>query len=295
MLIISAVTAKSQNIVIPYDSDYMQDFYASTLKVCLVGDEKYDAAITAAVKENWTLTKFDFIDYKEVKSKKVINDKTSSFLLPLSLTKFSEPHLTPNLIFSWRMLNDNRWLCILPGGRKAVLNYSEYDIISYSPLDNFNLESNILQCSYRIGLMIKSMQDAIIIARDKKMKGAPFNILKNVLGEINLKATVLKTKTLLVNENLLTSKNEKGKFSLTEDVLKSYGFKYKIASQQEVETLIKNKDKNFCYFCPVFGGYKDIYIYNLENSEVIYATYELKGTTVDNDDISKLNKVISSN
>ena len=285
----------SQNIIIPFDSEYMQDFYSSTLKICLVGDEKYDAAIKEAIQKNWTLTKFDFIDYKDVKEKKVINDKTSSFLLPLSLTKYSEPHLSTNLIYQWRMLNDNRWLCILPGGRKAVLNYSEYDIIAYSPFDNFNLESNILQSYYRLGLMIKSMQDAIIITRDKKMKAAPFNLLKNILDEISLKAGILKTKTLLINQSLLSNKNEKGKFAITEEILKSYKFNYKIVSQNEIETAIKNKDKNFCYFCPVFGGYKDIYIYNLENMEPIYGTYQLKGTTVDSDDISKLNHTVTTN
>lgn len=287
--------ANAQNITLHYDDAYMQDFFNSTLKVCLVGDAKYDAAIKEAVQNNWTLTKFEFINNMDLKDKKIIQDKTSSFLVPLSLSDLGDPHLTPNLVYQWKMLNDNRWLSILPGGRKSILDYRDYNIIVYSPFDNFNLESNILLCSYRLGLMIKSMQDAIIISRDKKIKGAPFNVLRDVLSQINLKANVLKSKTLLVNENLLKNKNEKGKFAITEEILKTYKFKYKIVSQQEIETAIKSKDKESCYFCPVFSGGKDIYIYNLENMEVIYGTYEMKGTTVDNGDISKLNQAISSN
>lgn len=287
--------SNSQNITLHYDDAYMQDFLNSTLKVCLVGDSKYDAAIKEAIQNNWTLTKFEFINNMDLKDKKVIQDKQSSFLVPLSLSNLGDAHLTPNLIYHWKMLNDNRWLSILPGGRKSILDYRDYNIIVYSPFDNFNLESNILQCSYRLGLMIKSMQDAIIISRDNKIKGAPFYVLRDVLDQINLKANILRNKTLLVNENLLKNKNEKGKFSMTEEILKTYKFKYKIVSQSEIESSIKNKDKEACYFCPAFSGSKDIYIYNLENMEVIYAIYEMSGTTVDKGDISKLNQAVGSN
>lgn len=286
----------SQNIVLPSDQEYMQDFFKSTLKVCLVGDEKYDAAIKEAVQNNWTLTRFEFIDYKSAKDKKVLQDKTSSFLMPLSVTRIgSESHFTPNYIATWRMLNDNRWLCILAGGKKSIFDYSDYFFIAYSPFDNFNLESNILQSSYRLGLMIKSMQDAIVVTRDKKIDGASLNLLKKTLAELSSKAGILKTKTLLVNENLFKIKNENGKFSLAEELLKTYAFKYKVVSQQEIEAAIKNMDKESCYFCPVFSGCKDIYVYNLENGELIYGTYQFKGTVVDKGDISDLNKAIDSN
>jgi len=108
------------------------------------------------------------------------------------------------------------------------------------------------------------------------------------------KAGILKTKTLLVNENLLKNENYKKKISLTAEVLKAYKYNYKVVPQSEIEEAIKNKDKQYCYLCPVFESNKNIFIYNLETGETIYGTYERKGMEVTKEDISKLNAAVSS-
>jgi hypothetical protein len=285
--------AIAQNTCMPYTDEDIQNLFTSTTKVALLGNEEYDAAIKNAVEQYWTITKVEYFNYADFVKNKMYKDKSSSFLLPFVYHYFDDRFKADD-IRVWNFAGTDLWLSVVMGGRYEVARYSDYSVIAYAPIDNYANEMHMFNCSYRLGLMVKGMQDAIMTVKNKSMKAAPLNQLRNVLSEMSKKAGMLKTKTLLVNENLIKNQNFKDKFSLTDDALKAYKFNYKVVPQSEIEAAIRNKDKQYCYLCPVFYSNKSIFINDLETGEVIYGTYAAKGLDVTKDDISKLNAAVSS-
>jgi hypothetical protein len=290
---LTSQTARAQNTCMSYNDEEFKSFFSTTTKVALVGNENYDKAIKEAIDQYWTITKVEYFNYSDLVKNKMLKDKSASFLLPF-VFNYHDLNFESDDLRVWNFAGTDIWLCAVMGGRSGSKSYTDYSLLSYAPIDNYANEMNMFNCSYRLGLMVKGMQEAIMIVKNNSLKAAPLNQLRAVLKEMSAKAGVLKTKALLVNENIINDKNFKGKQSLTADVLKSYKYTYKVVPQAEIETAIKNKDKQYCYLYPVFASNKNVFVSDLESGEIVYGTYAAKGLDINKDDIAKLNAAIAA-
>lgn len=280
-----------------------RDPLSKVVKVALIGDEKYDNAIKASMEKYWKVSKFEFIDYKTLsddhRKNAMLKDSNNVFLLPLVF----DPDEFQNYIANFlplktkRFLNFNIWMAMIEGENlqpeNSIHHFGLTHNFAFAPFDCWGYEADITNIAYRMDLVIKSMNDVIEIARDKHLKEDYQKGIKEIVEMYNKKAKTLKGKTLLVNEKVVTEKNNDKKITLKPDVLAAYKGPYQVVSPEEIEKKIKSREPGYAFLCPAINNAKDLFVYDLETMEVVFAIHDRKGLTIDKSDISELNSAVN--
>jgi hypothetical protein len=269
LLILISIFAVCQNISygqklihnITTTTKRLNQFLENTLIVVGGGQEKFDSHLKSAFQKYWTITKFEFIPIEELNTK--IANKSNSFFVPV-VGVYGE-HDVWYKIDPKEKFRELDQLVLINGGEKSIKEYHEGISIAVEGI-NENFESNFLDMEMRLDYIVKSFNDLLILARDHELKEAN----EEFRQEKEKKVAVLKTKTLLIDENLTKIKNSLKSIPLDSELLKSYPYKYKIVSHEEAVQIINSDNKEYCYFFPSLSGAMHIEVYDVETKEPIY-------------------------
>ena len=178
----------------------------------------YNDHIKEAVKEYWTATEFEFIDIKQYN--KLRRNYKASFLIRTRVNFEKDKSET-----------DYTFLSLLMGTNKASSMSRMPDLCSF-PLSYYNVDYD--KYTYKLGAIVHFMQNHVTLLKENPKISA-----RNVLKYYNKNTSDLEGKTLYV------LKDELAKDCNTEAKIKSfYSGKIKIATQEEIEKVIVNKDKD---------------------------------------------------
>lgn len=190
----------------------------------------YNSAIKKAIQNYWTLTEVEFID--ETKYRKLKGSYRNSFI---RRTKVNFEKDKSNTSYTF--------LSALLGSNKGSMS-SMPDLISF-PLSYYNVDYD--KYIYKLGAIIKFMQNHIILTRDNP------SVIdnKNALRYYNKNTEDLKGKTLyVIKEELDKSVNTNSKIKAL------YPGKVVITTGEEIEKIIANKDPDAVFLHKV-GPSKD--------------------------------------
>ena len=190
----------------------------------------YNSAIKKAVETYWTLTPIEFIDATQYS--KLKKSYRNSFIIR---TKVNFEKDKSNTSYTF--------LSVLLGSNKGSMS-SMPDLCSF-PLSYYNVDYD--KYHYKMGAIIKFMQNHIILIRDNP------NVMgkKNVLMYYNKNTSDLKDKTLYV------IKDELDKDINTNSKIKPlYSGKVVITTAEEIEKIIAKKDPDAVFLHKV-GPSKD--------------------------------------
>jgi hypothetical protein len=181
---------------------------------------EYNMTIKEVVEKEWTLTPYEFIQFKDFESKR--KDPSYSFLI-LTEVRFEKDKTAAKYNF----------LNLLMGGNFFRINEMPSLVsvpLSYQGVD----ESGYI---YKLGTLIRFMQNHVKLIMDH-----PDLISSNIFKHYNDNIGDIKTKTLYVIESELANEVN------TEKRIKAvYPFKVKIVTPEEVEEAISSKDDNVVF------------------------------------------------
>ena len=180
MLLSLCFNIKSQIITSGTDSENFDKTMKSKTVVVLLGDTAYDNSMKRAMNQYWKITKFDFVNIKDIDTQ--ISDETKSFLLPLMIT-VTWKHEINSKYSDYSKLKC--WLTVINGGKKSIMKYSDNDPIAISPFNYWGNENDYKKCAYRLDYMIKGMNDAFETCKQNKHTGSYTKMVKNSINEIN--------------------------------------------------------------------------------------------------------------
>ena len=220
LLCLSGLSLHSQEHL-PNSSDYSQFYKTKTLVVLedqLFSD--FNDKIKEAVKQNWTVTEYEFISNAEFKKKRF--NSNYSFLLT-SLVTFKKDRTKASYNF----------LSLVLGGQAKEIGDMP-DLCSI-PLSYVKAEEE--NYIYKLTALVQFIQNHIALATKK-----PQIITENVLRYYNKNNARTKDKTIYVLKNEL----EYDINSLAK-IRKIYPGKVKMVEAEEIEKAIKNKDNNVIF------------------------------------------------
>ena len=276
-LFFSAMQNKSlaQFVGCDYESDNFRSFLYTKLLVVLDGSPKYNEALKQAVQEYWKSTPFQFIEASQVDY--WIENERYSFLMPLTIEEIRNNDIA---VYIKRF----NYLAVFVGGKGALKKYSKNDLIAYAPFDFDHLEKDKDESVYRLGLMVKSMQDAINIVQREKMTGNFEKLQTSLIEHYNKRASTLAKKTLLVNHDYFYPKFTKYDFG------RSFPYKYEITDGKTISQFIQNKDQKYLFMAKAYTNEKYLFIYNLFSGEVIFADFKVVGEVLSKKSIKSMVK-----
>lgn len=177
----------------------------------------YNIYIKKAIEENWQITPFKFVEYKEFKEMRA--DSSYSFLV---LTQTSFERDKSNVYYNFLNLllgADVKVIGEMPEFCSIPLSYSEVEEPRYPA---------------KLGVMLTFMQDHVkLIAENITLTG-----LKK-LSYYNKNANQVKNKILLV-----TSADLAGEVNTLKKIKATYSHDVRLVSEDEVEVAIENKAPN---------------------------------------------------
>ncbi|MCK7536683.1 MAG: hypothetical protein MZV63_39815 [Marinilabiliales bacterium] len=207
---------------IPSEADLNQ-FLNSKLYVVLESNPiaEYNFKIQESIKNEWTLTPYEFISVKDFES--MFNDPGKSFLM-MTQVVFENDQTKVRYNF----------LSMFLGMKEAKLIKELHDIAAI-PLAYTEVDEEFWV--YKMDALVRFMQNHIINMRDN-----PKMIKKNMLEYYNQNMKDIKQKTLyVIKEELAPNIN-------TEDKLKKiYPFSVKFVTSEEVEKAIYDRDPNVVF------------------------------------------------
>ena len=258
-----------------YESDNFRSFLFTKMLVVLDGPPKYDEALKQAINEYWKITPFQFIELSQVKY--WIENERYSFMMPITIEEIRNNDIAT-------YTKKFNYLAVFVGGKNSLKKYSHNDLIAYAPYDFDHLEKERGESTYRLGLMIKSMHDAITIIQREKMTGNYEQLQESLIDHYNKKASTLAKKTLLVNMDYFSSKFNKFDFS------HSYPFKFEITDSKTISQFIHEKNLHYLYMGLAYTNEKYLFIYNLYSGEIIYASYKVVGEVFNKKEVKNMAK-----
>ncbi|MBU0763245.1 MAG: hypothetical protein KJ607_00255 [Bacteroidetes bacterium] len=226
----------------------------TTTLVALTGDTYWDTAIKDAMEKYWKHSKFEFKHFDEIEQ--FIPDKSYSFLMPVTMKLITEQHQ----------------LAFFIGGKADITKYTPLHLVAYAIIDGMNLEKDYNECAYRLVHMIKSMNDAIDIAKEQQFSTG---VGDKLMGYYNKKATGIKDKILLIN------KEYTGATLSEEDIKELYPYPFEIAGQEIIEKAIDAKDEKYCYMIKATTKNTYTFVFDCATGEVWYAESNDKLTKKD--------------
>ncbi|OFX84372.1 MAG: hypothetical protein A2W99_01240 [Bacteroidetes bacterium GWF2_33_16] len=207
---------------IPSESDLNQ-FLNSKLYVVLESNPiaEYNFKIQESIKNEWTLTPYEFISVKDFET--MFTDPGKSFLM-MTQVVFENDQTKVRYNFLSMFL-----------GKKDAKLIRELNDIAAIPLSYTEVDEEFWV--YKMDALVRFMQNHIINMRDN-----PNMIKKNILQYYNENMKDIKQKTLyLIKEEVSPSLN-------TEDKLKKiYPFSVKFVTSAEVEQAINDRDPNIVF------------------------------------------------
>lgn len=221
-------------------SEDVQNLLSSTTHVVTTGSNIiYDAVLTKAVKENWTITPFDVEGYD-------IGNEEQSLLA-----------ITQD-VFEKKPDDNNYTFLTLFQGRKGVRNISNLPWIVAFPICVEDEDSEIDQ-TILIGLLVKSIQNHVELLKWES------SIAKKSLDKIyNDNIGSLKGKTIYMMDGDINKSIDRDK------VLNRFNGHLKLVGPAEIERLIKEKEKDAVIAYTVTGGYCYKLLIGVEDGKVYY-------------------------
>jgi hypothetical protein len=262
------------------NSKEYQAFTKSKMLVVLQNSPKYDSAITKAIRENWYITDYQFINLDELP----IYQKREGFsiLSPINIQYIKSSEAGP---YTELM----PLVAVFMADKKKFSKYKLNDMIAYVPLDYKDLEMDRLECYYRIDLIVISLQKTIFAIKKYDIrKSKPQKINAKLINIANEKAPLISKKTLLINEKYLNNK-------LTDEIIRTkYPYEYIIATTNFIKEAIENKDNRYAVLIKASGFETSITVQETARGDVIYLylTYKRR-KELNKKDFARLFKAVS--
>ena len=175
---------------------------------------EYNINIKDVMKQEWTITDYDFISTKEFEELR--KDAQYSFLL-MTQVNFENDKTDAQY----------RFLDLSLGGDYLRLN--QMPDIAAVPVAYFNVEED--NYAYKLGILVRFIQKHALLIREH-----PEIVSANVLKYYNNNIKEIKDKTLyLLEEELAKDVNSVAR------IKKIYPYKFKIVTKEEIEQAIKDR------------------------------------------------------
>jgi hypothetical protein len=206
---------------VPSREDINAFFNTKTLVVLLDNPLlEYNTIIKDVMKQEWTITDYDFISEKEFEQKRM--DPQYSFLY-LSLVMFDNDKTDAQY----------RFLHLSLGGDYFRLNQMP-DIASV-PLSYFSVDED--NYDYKLGILVRFVQN-----HAKLVKEHPEIVSANVFKYYNNNMKDIKSKTLYVLQDELSKE-----VNSAARIRAVYPYKFKIATKEEITEAIEKRDTNIVF------------------------------------------------
>lgn len=284
LLFILVKLLPAQMVSVPYDDKKFGQVLNSKTLVVLVGDTAYDNPLKKAVEKYWNVTKYQFIEMKEIDN--YIADENKTFLLPFVITvKYT--HSAGSSFSDYSKLKS--WLTVLLGGKKKLSEYTDSDVLAVAAFNYYGNEQDYVKCAYRLNYMVKGINDAIIQTKERKIEGGSIKVLFNGMDVTNEKSVnALSNKTLIVNKDIECWYN--GKKVIEENVFEKakYPFKYKLVSEKEYKDYLNSNDPNILCLCVAIEVNKHVLVYEPSTKKTVYYGWAMQGLDLGKKDIKSL-------
>ncbi len=205
-------------------ADEIKQFYKT--KTYVVYDESmfnsYNGKIEDAIKLNWKLTKYEFIDMK--KFHKLRKDPNNSFLIKTKVLFKGDKSKTPY-----------SFLSLLLGNKKASTTLKNMPDLCSFPLSYYNVSYD--KYDYKLGAIVKFMQNHVELT-----KSDPSLNNKNIMRHYNKNSEKMQDKTLYVIKKELAKD-----INTLKKIKKYYKGKVKIVSAEDIKKAIEQKDENVVF------------------------------------------------
>lgn len=261
----------AQLSAVDYKSDEYAQFKGSKTYVVLSGNAKFDSEIKSAMTDLWKVTPFSFINGAEFEQK--LPEKTASFI---ALT-----------VIPGAKGNSYHYLSLINGGQKKLSKYKYDDLLAYCPINFFQNENKLADCSYRVRNMIESMIRSMDIVQKNDIKGNSYGIVKGLQEVYNAKSPKIKERTLLFCEETLGNKITKS------DIAGIYPHKFEICSKAKIEQVIKDKSTEYYYFQPAITLNKSMFVFDPSNGEVMHFEFQMMGLNINKGNLEDLAKAVN--
>ncbi|HEY1038425.1 MAG TPA: hypothetical protein VGF30_03425, partial [Bacteroidia bacterium] len=265
--------------------DFTQMMNSKTM-VVLVGDTAFDNSVKRAMKKYWTITKYDFIEMKDIDAH--IADEGKSFLLPFVIT-VTYTHSAGSKFSDYSKLKS--WYSVLLGGRKSLSRYTDKDPIAIAPFNYYGDEKVYLSCAYRLDYMVKGINDAFTECKDKQLSGSYAKIIFKCIDNINLQTVeALSKKTLVVNKDMMCWYNNKNMVSkeLFDDA--KYAYKIQYVSDAEFKSIMKGNSSEYLCFFPSIEVNKHMIVFDPSTRKTVYYGWAMQGLKVTKKDIKSMSQ-----
>ena len=244
------------------NSKEVKNFHQTTTLVVLQNHTEFDSAFVKAIKEQWTTTPYKFISKNEIQQ--YISNDSFSFLLAHNFEFTRNNDISVNI-------ETRNYLCLINGGRNKLSRYQFSDLVAFSPFDFYGLEQDRMQAAYRLKLMVSSIQKSLHALRINGIRGNELSINQHLSEYYNRKVNIIKTKTLLIDPDMLSPK-------LSEEKIKGvYPFPFIISNKNWIKTAISSNESDYCYLVNTNSYDKSIQIIDLQHTRLCYSYYALSG------------------
>jgi hypothetical protein len=181
---------------------------------------EYNQNIKQVMKQEWTITDYDFITFKEFEEKRL--DPKYSFLI---MTQVTFENDKTDAIY--------RFLFLSLGGDYFRLNQMP-DIASV-PLAYYNVDED--NYAYKLGILVRFIQKHASLVKEH-----PEIVSANVLKHYNDNIREIKDKTLYLLEDELAKE-----VNSVARIKKIYPYRIKIVTKEEIELAIKERNNDVVF------------------------------------------------
>lgn len=251
----------------------------TTTYIAKTDDKQYDSNLKNGFDDFWELTDVKYVNSLDDLD---LEDESNSYFIPLTKT-----------VSDGMSTQKYPYLALVVGGKEDLTQR----IVASLTLDNFGSEKMAVEAGYRAYNFANMMQD--FIEMKIEFSELPKNPVKQNLlftSKINDRSKVIKTKTLLVaEESLSTGKYfpfKSPKQISQRDFKKYYPGNVKFVNKETIEDAINNRDPNFCYLQTNAMRSKYVYIVDCEESKVVFKILNSYHFIIRKKDLKTMKKII---
>ncbi|MCC6837110.1 MAG: hypothetical protein IT234_01115 [Bacteroidia bacterium] len=269
-ILFAAIGVKSQSITYGSDSKEIMNISKGNLFIILTGDETFDKSFEASVKNYWKQnSSFKTILSKDVE--KYLGDANNYFLC-LAIRGFDGSYST---IIMGDINTQETQELVLFNGEKSKLSKYTYEMAMITvPMMARKQQNYYLQTDY---LVIALNNSVDIVKNENISKQVMYAVLRTLRKDVS----VIKNKTLLIDETLVNEKT-----------LSKYKYKYKILPSSEIAKLLEAGSKDYCALAWGINPFKQIFIFDLETKKVVYGISTQGSLGINEKDFVKLSDFI---
>ena len=219
VVLLPMMELKSQREYLPTPED-LNRFHTTKTYVVLSDNlmAEYNFEIRDAIEKFWTITEYEFLQYKDFADKSV--DANASFLY-VATVSFDKDKSDTRYTF----------LCLSLGGPDHE-SIDELHDITNVPLSYYGVDED--EYTYKLGLLVRFMQQHVKVITDD-----PRLVSQNVFQYYNDNMGSVKEKTLYLTEEDLPPG-----LSTEAKVKAIYPYKFQIVEREEIKELIMQEDEN---------------------------------------------------